>query len=59
MAAQSATPAVELADDDVLRLRYLNEVEADVESAQLASEFGRELFTYVVRAMESAPDAGR
>ena len=48
----------ELADDDVLRLQYLNEVEADVESAQLASDFGRELFTYVVRAMESAPGAG-
>jgi anti-sigma regulatory factor (Ser/Thr protein kinase) len=45
----------ELADDDVLRLQYLNEIEADVESAQLASDFGRELYTYVVRAMESAP----
>jgi serine/threonine-protein kinase RsbW len=48
----------ELADDDVLRLQYLNEVEADVESAQLASDFGRDLFTYVVRAMEQAPGAG-
>ena len=46
-----------LADDDVLRLQYLNEIEADVESAQLASDFSRELFTYVVRAMEAAPDA--
>jgi len=45
-----------LADDDVLRLQYLNEIEADVESAQLASDFTRELFTYVVRAMEQAPD---
>jgi anti-sigma regulatory factor (Ser/Thr protein kinase)/GNAT superfamily N-acetyltransferase len=48
----------ELADDDVLRLQYLNEVEADVESAQIASDFGRELFTYVVRAMQTAPGAG-
>jgi serine/threonine-protein kinase RsbW len=45
----------ELADDDVLRLQYLNEIEADVESAQLASDFARELYTYVVRAMESTP----
>jgi serine/threonine-protein kinase RsbW len=45
----------ELADDDVLRLQYLNEIEADVESAQLASDFGRELYRYVVRAMESTP----
>jgi serine/threonine-protein kinase RsbW len=43
----------ELADDDVLRLQYLNDVEADVESAQIASEFGQELFAYVVRAMRA------
>src|SRR5262249_61577490 len=43
----------DLADDDVLRLQYLNHIEADVESAQLASDFARELYTYVVRAMES------
>ena len=43
----------DLADDDVLRLQYLNEVEADVESAQIASEFGKELFAYVVRAMDA------
>ena len=48
----------ELADDDVLRLQYPHEVEAEVESAQLASGFGRELFTDVVRAMEAAPGAG-
>ncbi len=41
----------ELADGDVLRLQYLNEVDADVESAQIASDFGKELFAYVVRAM--------
>jgi len=41
----------DLADDDVLRLQYLNEVEADVDSAQFASEFAKELFTYVVQAM--------
>jgi serine/threonine-protein kinase RsbW len=44
----------DLADDDVLRLQYLNEVEVDVESAQIASAFGKELFAYVVRAMEAA-----
>jgi serine/threonine-protein kinase RsbW len=43
----------DLADDDVLRLQYLNDVEADVESAQIASEFGQELFAYVVRAMRA------
>jgi serine/threonine-protein kinase RsbW len=41
----------ELADDDVLRLQYLNDVDADVESAQIASDFGKELFAYVVGAM--------
>jgi serine/threonine-protein kinase RsbW len=44
----------DLADDDVLRLQYLNEVEADVESAQIASEFGKELFAYVVQAMRAS-----
>jgi serine/threonine-protein kinase RsbW len=43
----------DLADDDVLRLQYLNEVEVDVDSAQIASEFGKELFAYVVRAMDA------
>ena len=44
----------DLAEDDVLRLQYLNEVEADVESAQIASDFGKELFAYVVAAMRAA-----
>ena len=43
----------DLAGDDVLRLQYLNAVEADVESAQIASEFGKELFAYVVQAMDA------
>ena len=43
----------ELAEGDVLRLQYLNAVEADVESAQLASDFGKELFAYVVAAMRT------
>jgi len=44
----------ELADDgDVLRLQYLNEVEADLESVRLASDFGRELLAYVVAAMRA------
>lgn len=49
----------ELADDDVLRLQYLNDVEADVESAQLASDFGKELFAYVVGAMGTQPGGKR
>ena len=40
----------ELADGDVLRLQYLNNIDADLESAQIASEFGRELFGYVAGA---------
>ncbi len=40
----------DIADDDVLRLQYLNEIEADVASAQIASDFGKELFAYVVKA---------
>jgi hypothetical protein len=41
----------DIADDDILRLQYLNEIEADVASAQIASDFGKELFAYVVKAM--------
>lgn len=44
----------EVADGDVLRLQYLNEVDVDVESAQIVSDFGKELFAYVVRAMGEA-----
>jgi serine/threonine-protein kinase RsbW len=49
----------DLADDDVLHLQYLNEVEADLDSVQLASDFCKEVFAYVVRAMNAAPDATR
>jgi len=45
----------ELVGDDVLRLQYLNEVEADLDSVQLASDFGKELFAYVVQAMNAPP----
>jgi hypothetical protein len=38
-----------------LRLQYLNEVEAELESVQIPSEFGKELFPYVVRAMGAPP----
>jgi serine/threonine-protein kinase RsbW len=38
---------------DLLRLQYLNEVEADLDSVQLASDFGKELFAYVVAAMRA------
>jgi len=43
----------ELDGDDVLRLQYLHDVEADVDSVQIASEFGTELFAYVVAAMRA------
>lgn len=51
----AAADVPDIADDDVLRLQYLNAVEAEVESAQIASDFGKELFAYVVRAMETRP----
>jgi serine/threonine-protein kinase RsbW len=44
----------DLVGDDILRLQYLNEVEVEVASAQIASAFGQELFGYVVRAMGAA-----
>jgi len=47
----------DIADDDILRLQYLNEIEADVASAQIASDFGKQLFAYVVQAMEDAQPA--
>jgi serine/threonine-protein kinase RsbW len=47
----------DLVGDDILRLQYLNEVEVEVASAQIASDFGRELFGYVVRAMGEASGA--
>ena len=43
----------ELIGDDVLRLQYLNEVEVDLDSVHLASDFGKELFAYVVQAMKT------
>jgi anti-sigma regulatory factor (Ser/Thr protein kinase) len=49
----------ELVGDDVLRLQYLNEVEADLDSVQLASDFGKELFAYVVQAMNTSPGGPR
>ncbi len=47
----------DLVGDDVLRLQYLNEIEVDVASAQIASDFGKDLFAYVVRAMAQASGA--
>jgi hypothetical protein len=44
----------ELVGDDVLRLQYLNEVEADLDSVHLASAFSQELFAYVVQAMKES-----
>ena len=47
----------DLVGDDILRLQYLNEIEVDVASAQIASDFGKDLFAYVVRAMAHASGA--
>ena len=47
----------DLVGDDILRLQYLNEIEVDVASAQIASDFGKDLFAYVVRAMAQASGA--
>ena len=49
----------ELADGDVLRLQYLNNVDADLESAQVVSEFGKALFAYVASAMGARDQEGR
>jgi anti-sigma regulatory factor (Ser/Thr protein kinase) len=43
----------DLVGDDILRLQYLNEVEADLESVHLASDFAKDLFAYVVEAMKA------
>ncbi len=40
----------ELVDGDVLRLRYLNNVAFDPELTQVASDFGREVLAYVLKA---------
>ena len=45
----------DLVGDDILRLQYLNDVEIDVASAQIASDFGKDLIAYVVRAIATAP----
>src|SRR5207245_11159277 len=47
----------DLVGDDILRLQYLDEIEVDVASAQIASDFGKDLFAYVVRAMAQASGA--
>jgi len=40
----------ELYDGDVLRLQYLNNVEVNPETIQVASDFGKELLDYVIKA---------
>ena len=42
----------EMFDGDVLRLQYLNNVDIDFEKVTVVSDFGKELFDYVVRAHE-------
>ncbi len=43
----------ELADGDVLRLQFLNEVTIDPSQLQLASDFGKELLEYVLRCRDA------
>ena len=42
----------EMFDGDVLRLQYLNNVDIDFEKVTVVSDFGKELFDYVVTAHE-------
>jgi len=42
----------EMFDGDVLRLQYLNNVDIDFEKVTVVSDFGKELFDYVVKAHE-------
>jgi len=43
----------EIFDGDVLRLQYLNNVDTDLEEVQIASDFGKELFAYVIKAQRA------
>jgi serine/threonine-protein kinase RsbW len=40
----------EMSDGDVLRLQYLNNVDVDLDNTQIASDFGKELLDYVIKA---------
>jgi len=40
----------EMSEGDVLRLQYLNNVDTDLGSIQIASDFGKELLDYVAKA---------
>jgi len=40
----------EMSDGDVLRLQYLNNADVDLENIQIASDFGKELLDYVIKA---------
>jgi GNAT superfamily N-acetyltransferase len=40
----------EMSEGDVLRLQYLNNVDVDIDSIQIASDFGKEMLDYVARA---------
>ena len=42
----------EMFDGDVVRLQYLNNVDIDFEKVTVVSDFGKELFDYVVKAHE-------
>lgn len=42
----------EMFDGDVLRLQFLNNVDIDFEKVTVVSDFGKEIFDYVVKAYE-------
>jgi anti-sigma regulatory factor (Ser/Thr protein kinase) len=44
----------EMSEGDVLRLQYLNNVDIVLDNIQIASDFGKELFDYVTRAMRAS-----
>jgi anti-sigma regulatory factor (Ser/Thr protein kinase) len=47
----------ELYDGDVLRLQYINNAELELKNVELASEFSKELFAYVLKASGLTPPA--
>jgi serine/threonine-protein kinase RsbW len=42
----------EMRDGDVLRLQYLNTMDVDLDNIHIASDFGKELLDYVLKARE-------
>ena len=43
----------EMFEGDALRLQYLNNVNIDFEKVRIASDFGKKLLAYVIKAKEA------